>query len=190
MKIYVNMYIKPVLSTLVFITLLLISYPPDIAGQEMVYPVIKNFGGIYDITYAEVKVDPADNYQIVIDVFSPSDNKSDINPALNNVARMINLHAISGLPKEQLSVVLAIHGGATYAILNDASYKAQYDTLNPNTLLIKELDEAGVKLTVCGQSLIGRAIAPNEINKHIKIATSMLTTVTTYQNKGYHLLKF
>ena len=34
---------------------------------------------------------------------------------------------------------------------------------NPNTLLINALAEAGVKLTVCGQSLIGRGIDEKKV---------------------------
>ena len=43
---------------------------------------------------------------------------------------------------------------------------------------------------VCGQSLIGRKIDPKEVHENIDLATSMLTTVTTYQLKGYAMLRF
>ena len=56
--------------------------------------------------------------------------------------------------------------------------------------MIAELKAAGVILTVCGQSLIGREIDLDEVNKNIEIATSMLTIVTTYRLKGYTLLRF
>ena len=144
MKIYVNMSIKCLISTSVSLAFIFYSCISYLSAQQKIYPVIKNFGGIYDIPDAKLKVEPADNYQIVIDLYSPSEDNSAINAALNNVARMINLHAIAGLPKDQLSVVLAIHGGATYASLNDDGYKAKYDVINPNTPLIRELADAGV----------------------------------------------
>jgi len=89
-----------------------------------------------------------------------------------------------------IHVVLAIHGKATKTVLNDDAYVSRYNTQNPNTDLIDALKDAGVKLTVCGQSLIGRKIDIEEVNENIEIATSMLTTVTTYGLKGYTLLKF
>jgi len=125
----------------------------------------------------------------VIDVFS-GENPTQLNAALNNVARMINLHAIAGVHPDSIHVVLAIHGQATKTVLNDDGYVSRYTIKNPNRNLIIALKEAGVKLTVCGQSLIGRKIDLNEVNKDVEIATSMLTTVTTYQLKGYTLLKF
>lgn len=152
-------------------------------------PVIKNFGGIYAIEEATVVPEAQQRYDIVIDVYS-GDDPAQLNAALNNVARMINLHAIGGVDPDSIQVVLAIHGRATKTVLNDDAYEARYDVENPNSDLIHALKESGVKLTVCGQSLIGRKIDIDEVNDNIEIATSMLTTVTTYRLKGYTLLRF
>lgn len=159
-------------------------------SQERVNPVIKNYGAIYDIPEATVKVDPTMEYKVVIDVFTGSDEPDKIVWGLNNVARMINLHAVSGLKMEQMSIVLAIHGAATYAVMDNKLYKKRFGIDNPNLPLIQELKKAGVKLAVCGQSLIGRDVPVKEVTKEVEIATSMLTTVTTHQLKGYAILKF
>ena len=103
---------------------------------------------------------------------------------------MINLHAIAGVHPDSIHVVLAIHGKATKTVLDNDGYVSRYDITNPNQDLIIALKDAGVKLTVCGQSLIGRKIDPDEVDENVEIATSMLTTVTTYQLKGYTMLKF
>ena len=174
---------------LLFILLLLISFGSLLAQATYHHPVIKEFGGIYPIDQATVVPDAKQKYDIVIDLYS-GDDPAQLNSALNNVARMINLHAIAGVHPDSIHVVLAIHGQATKTVLNDDGYVNRYDTKNPNHNLIRALKEAGVKLTVCGQSLIGREIDPDEVNENIEIATSMLTTVTTYQLKGYTLLKF
>jgi intracellular sulfur oxidation DsrE/DsrF family protein len=171
------------------ILLLSLSFGSLLAQAQYQYPVIKNFGGIYPIDQATVVPDAKQEYDIVIDVFSGEDPMI-LNSALNNVARMINLHAISGVHPDSIHVVLAIHGMATKTILNNDGYVSRHGIENPNQNLISELKEAGVKLTVCGQSLIGRKIDLDEVNENVEIATSMLTTVTTYQLKGYTLLKF
>jgi len=171
------------------ILLLLLSFGVLLAQPKQEYPIIKKFGGIYPIDQATVVPDAKQKYNIVIDVFSGEDH-THLNAALNNVARMINLHAIAGVHPDSIHVVLAIHGQATKTVLNDDGYVSRYTIKNPNRNLIIALKEAGVKLTVCGQSLIGRKIDLNEVNKDVEIATSMLTTVTTYQLKGYTLLKF
>ncbi len=159
-------------------------------AQKRVNPVIKNFGGIYDIKEATVKPDPNQEYKIVIDVYGGADDKSKIDRSLNNVARMLNLHAVGGVPPEKMDVVLALHGQSTYSIMDEASYKKRFKSSNPNAALVKELSEAGVKIAVCGQSLRSRNVAGDKLLSEVEIATSMLTTVTSYQMKGYQLLKF
>lgn len=171
------------------ILLLSLSFGSLLAQADYQYPVIKKFGGIYPIDQATVVPDAKQKYNIVIDVFSGED-PTQLNAALNNVARMINLHAIAGVHPDSINVVLAIHGNATKTVLNDDGYESRYNVKNPNHDLIIALKEAGVKLTVCGQSLIGRKIDPGEVNENVELAPSMLTTVTTYQLKGYTLLKF
>ncbi|MEM9300323.1 MAG: DsrE family protein, partial [Bacteroidota bacterium] len=109
---------------------------------------------------------------------------------LNNVARMLNLHAVSGADMDRMEVVLAIHGSATYAVMDNRLFKKSFGVDNPNLPLIQDLKAAGVKLTVCGQSLISRDVPVKNVTEEVEIATSMLTTVTTHQLKGYALLKF
>jgi len=159
-------------------------------AQEKVNPIIKSFGGIYDISDASVKPDPNQEYKIVIDVYGGTEDKTKIDRSLNNVARMLNLHAVGGVAAEKMKVVLALHGNSTYSIVNDELYKEKFGTANPNAALVKELKEAGVKVAVCGQSLRGRGIENEQLLSEVEVATSMLTTVTSYQMKGYQLLKF
>lgn len=162
----------------------------SLQAQERVFPIIKNYGGIFEIPNAVEKPDPSLNYNIVIEVFSGSEKAGELNYALNNVARLINLHAVGGVPKEKIKVIVAIHGEAAYTIMQNDQFKAKYKTDNPNIALYKALDDAGVQLFVCGQSLIARQIDSTKLLPEIKIATSMLTVVSTYQLKGYAAFKF
>ncbi|MBY0432736.1 MAG: DsrE family protein [Cyclobacteriaceae bacterium] len=155
-----------------------------------VNPVIKSAGGIFEIPYAVEKPDPQLMYNIVIEVERPSEKPDTINWALNNVARLLNLHAVGGVASKNINVVLAIHGGATYTVMNNEAYKAKYKVDNPNLKLYKELQEAGVRMFVCGQSLIARDVDRTRMVPEVKIAVSMLTTLTTYQLKNYAYLKF
>ena len=162
----------------------------QLQAQEMVNPVIKNYGGIRNAPHAEEKPDPDMEYKVVIDVATGEKNKKRVSNALNNVARLINLHVMGGLPKEKLNIVLAIHGGATFTTLSNELYNEKFGVDNPNLELIKELEAAGVKLFVCSQSLMGRKIDHEKILPEVKVATAMLTVMTTYQMKGHAYLKF
>jgi intracellular sulfur oxidation DsrE/DsrF family protein len=162
----------------------------SLSAQTRVFPVIKNYGGIFEVSDAVEKPDPNLDYKIVVELVSGSDKAGEVNSSLNNIARLINLHVIGGASKEKLMVVVAIHGEASYSIMINEAYQEKYKTANPNLELFKELQEAGVQLFICGQSLIGRGIDRNKIVPQVKIATSMLTTLTTYQLQGYAVLKF
>ena len=156
-----------------------------------VNPVIKSATtGIYDLPYAVERPDPKLVYNIVIEVQRASEKPDTINWALNNVARLLNLHSAGGVPAKNMHVVLAIHGGATFITMSNEAYREKYKVDNPNLQLFKELDEAGVKMFVCGQSMIARGVDKDKMVPQTKIALSMLTTLTTYQTKGYALLQF
>jgi intracellular sulfur oxidation DsrE/DsrF family protein len=171
-------------------TLFLLGITVSLFSQARINPVIKNYGGIYDIPYAEEKPDPSLDYNILIEIVTASDKPDSTNWALYNVARLINLHVMGGVPKDKLHVVLAIHGGAAFSVMDNETYKAKYGVDNPSLKLFQELQQAGVKMFVCGQSLIARKIDRFKMVPEVKIASSMLTVMTTYQLKGYATLKF
>lgn len=159
-------------------------------AQTRVNPVIPSYGGIYPIEAATFKPDSSLTYKIVVDVVTGAQEPDETGFGLNNVARMLNLHAVGGVPPGNMEVVLAIHGGATVNVLNDAAYRAKYDVDNPNLPLIRELKAAGVRLAVCGQSLIARKVDFADVAPEIEIATSMLTTVSTCQLRGFSVFRF
>jgi len=172
-------------------TLLLICFACTCGrAQTRVNPVVPSYGGIYPIEVATFKPDSSLRYKIVVDVVSGAEEPDVPGFGLNNVARMLNLHAVGGVPAANMEVVLAIHGGATVNVLNDEAYRAKYEVVNPNLPLIRELKAAGVRLTVCGQSLIARKIDLTDVAPEVEIATSMLTTVSTCQLKGYAVFRF
>lgn len=159
-------------------------------SQTRVFPAVQRYGGIFEIPYAVEKPDPTMKYNIVVEVERESEKPDSLSWALNNVARLVNLHVMGGVPKENLNVVIVLHGGATYITMNNDQYQKKYKKDNPNLGLFEELSKAGVKIFVCGQSLVNRKVDRTKMVPEVKIATSMLTTLTTYQLKGYALLKF
>lgn len=159
-------------------------------AQTRVFPIVKNFGGIFEVPDAVEKPDPELKYNIVIEVERESDRPDTLNWALNNVARLMNLHVMAGVKPENLNVIIAIHGPATYTVMENRAYRAKYKVDNPNLSIYEELEKAGVKMVVCGQSLVNRKVDRTRMVPQVKIASSMLTTLTTYQLKGYAMLKF
>lgn len=161
-----------------------------VAAQTPQNPIIKSAGTINDIPFATVKADPALDYNIVIDVMLGATSPDQVNPALDNVARLLNLHAVAGVPVEKMNVVLAVHNEATTSLINNEAYQKRFKVDNPNLKLLEELHNAGVKITVCGQSLVKRNVNYKTLAPNIEVAVSMVTTVSTYQLKGYAVFKF
>ncbi len=159
-------------------------------AQTKVNPVIKTYGAVSPIPYAVEKPDPKMNYKVVVEVNTDNAKPEMVHELLEKTASAVNLHALGGVTGDKLSVVLVIHGPAAQFIVDNATYKVKYGVDNPNLKLFTELQQAGVKLFVCGQSLEKRKIDPATVAPEVKVALSAITTLTTYQLKGYTLLKF
>ena len=158
--------------------------------QTPQFPIVKGFGGIYEIPEATERPDPKAEYKIIIDLVSAADDPKQINRMVDNIARMINLHGIAGVPKENIKVKVAVHGGAIFSILNDEEYQKRNGVNNPNLPVFQALKDAGVEFYVCGQSLIARNMKTTDVWEGTEIALSMLTTLTTYVPQGYMLMRF
>lgn len=157
-------------------------------AQEQ-YPVIKGYGGIMEVD-SEFSPDPEQKYKLIFDVTLRSSNPADVNAGLDGVARVINLHAYAGVPKENMHVVVAVRQGATYSILNDEFYKNKFEVENPNLDLIKQLKAADVDFYVCGQNLKRAKIETSYVVDDVKVALSAFTTTTHFRMKGYAYYKF
>lgn len=161
------------------------------AAQTAQFPIVQGFGGIYEIPEATERPDPDGTYKIIIDLVSAAESPGAVNRMVDNIARMINLHGITGVPKENIKVKVAIHGGAVFSVLNNDFYKKLYGIENPNLPVFEALKESGVvEFYVCGQSLIARNMLTADVWQGAEIALSMLTTLTKYVPQGFMMIRF
>lgn len=159
-------------------------------AQTPQFPIVKGFGGIYEIADAKERPDPTLEYKIIVDLTSAAEDNKEISRWVDNVARMMNLHGLAGVPKDKMKVKVIIHGGAIFTLLNDENYQKKFEVANPNLKVYEALKEAGADVYVCGQSLIARNLKTADLWPGVTIAHSALTTITTYVPQGYVLLKF
>jgi intracellular sulfur oxidation DsrE/DsrF family protein len=167
-----------------------LAFASQLQAQTPQFPIVKGFGGIYEIADATERPDPTLEYKILVDLTSPAEDNKQISRWVDNVARMINLHGLAGVPKEKIKVKVVIHGGAIFSLLKDEGYKNRFDVENPNLKVFDALKEVGVDVYVCGQSLIARNLKSSDLWPGVTIAHSALTTITTYVPQGYVLLRF
>ncbi len=124
-------------------------------------------------------------------VFQINRSEGDIlkpNLGLERVARVTNLYYAAGVPLNQLNFVVSINSDAVPAALNNDQFRKTYGTDNPNLKLIDELKKAGVKVTICDQSVAFHQYERDWIDTRITHTLSSGTTVASLQNEGYAFL--
>jgi len=159
-------------------------------AQDAQFPLVKGFGGIFEVPDATERPDPNLDYYILVDMTTAATDDAKVSRWVDNVARMMNLHGLAGVPKDRMHVKVVVHGGAITTLLNNEAYKKQFNTENPNVPVYEALANAGLEVFVCGQSMRARNYSKSDLHPSISIALSALTTITTYAPKGYTVLKF
>lgn len=152
-------------------------------------PVIENYGAVYTVENPDFKTDTSQKFKVVFEVVTSPESLTEMNRALNTVARFLNVQVQGGVPLAQLKVALIVHGGASKDIATDEAYIKRYDVPNPNSGLIKALLDAGVEVIFCGQSSNSRNFPKEDLIPGVKIALSAMTASIQLQNQGYRLLK-
>jgi len=160
--------------------------------ETAVYPLIKEapLGGVIPIANPDELPDPKLQYKLLMNFTQPATSATkakEINGALAEVARVINLHLAAGVPKANLEVVVVAHSGALFSLLDDAHYQKKFKINNPNYKLVKELQAAGVKFTACGQAMKFLEIEKETLLPGIQLAYSAKTVISTYSLKGFIL---
>ncbi len=162
----------------------------NLQAQTKVNPVIKHYGTVTEVPFSLENPDTKLDYKVVVEVSSDNGKPEMVHEFFEKVAAVVNLHALGGVPAKKLHVAMVIHGPAAQYVLNDEAYKKKFNCANPNTPLFKELKEAGVKIFVCGQSLNKRNVSPDAVAAEVTPALSAITTLTTFQLKGFSFLKY
>jgi intracellular sulfur oxidation DsrE/DsrF family protein len=161
----------------------------NVVAQTRLNPVLKSFGSLADVPFAKVKADSSLEYKIVVEFRQKIEDPKELHPFLENIGRMYNIHIYDKVPQDKLHVVVVIFGPASYCVLNNEAYKEMFKKDNPNLEAFKELKKAGVKVLVCGQSVVVHNIDPKTISSDVEIASSRFTAVSTCQMNGYALFQ-
>lgn len=113
-----------------------------------------------------------------------------VNRQFDSLARFTNMHVANGVPKENIKLALVVHGGAALDVLNAPAYQQKQGGKNANIPLVNALMEQGVKVVICGQSLMGHDLAPEMLIDGVEVALSAMTAHALLQQQGYTLNPF
>jgi intracellular sulfur oxidation DsrE/DsrF family protein len=153
-------------------------------------PFLKEFGAVYAVPEADLTLEGDRTYKVLFDIYTDMGGEAAINPLLNAVARFLNMHGQTGLELEQMDVVVVLHGAGVKNVLNDKAYQKKFNTDNPNAELLRALNQAGVQLYVCGQSLNSRGYDRDDLAEPVKLSLSAMTALVHFQEEGYRLINF
>jgi len=159
-------------------------------AQTKVNPVIKSYGTVFQLPNADQKPDPSLKYNILVELTENGSKPDSLNEYIEALATLVNLHAAEGVPKENIQMVVVLRKMAPFAVFDNELYKEKFKCDNPNLQILKELMDAGVEFFVCGQTMQKRNIDTKKLVAGTKVASSGLTAITTYQLKGYAMIKF
>ena len=181
--------LRPLLSRLFVSGLLVLGLLPAAAmAADNPAPPITAAGAFHLVPHAAYLPDRNATYKVVFAMTKPGDKPDHVNPALERVARTVNLYAAAGVPLDHLKFVAIAYGPATALVLDDAHYRAKFGVANPNLAAIAQLRKAGVTVAVCGQAVIENHFEDAWVAKDVEVALSALTTITELQQQGYALM--
>jgi intracellular sulfur oxidation DsrE/DsrF family protein len=161
-----------------------------VRGSEprVVYPIIADYGGV--VSQPTAVQQPRTGAKVVFDVTADVP-AGQINRGLDRAARLLNLYGAAGLHSSDVRIVIALHGQATKCVLNDAAYQRRFEAKkNPHLPLIRQLQQHGVQVLVCGQALNYLDYHQQELADGIPVAASAMTTLINQQMDGYAYLPF
>ena len=103
---------------LLLITCLIVNFIV-VNSQTKLYPLIKSYGGVWEIPDADHRPDPKIKYKILIELTENSAKPDTINVYLEAVATLMNMHAVEGVSKENLDFIVILRKLATNAMFNN-----------------------------------------------------------------------
>ena len=169
--------------------LAVISIPAFAAGPAL-GPVIKNYGPVFQLPEGAYNLTKDTQYKVSMDVSKTGDFVEDKNRSIESAARFLNMHARSGIDPKNIEFALIVHGAATKDLLSDEAYESRYEATNPNSAMLAELSEAGVKIYLCSQSAAYKKFGDGEFNPAVTVAVSAMTAHVRLQKEGYQLIPF
>lgn len=179
----------------IVITLALALVAAPLAAQDLSAfkpgPVLAEFGAHAPVPGMEQL--PADSqFAIAFDIATPAPEGVP-NRDFDRVARFLNMHVAAGVPKENIRLVVVVHGKASLELLTDAAHAANPASRqgdNPSADLVAALLAEDVRFVLCGQSAAAYGIAPEDLIPGVEMALSAMTAHALLQKNGFTVNPF
>ncbi|MGI9264074.1 MAG: DsrE family protein [Gammaproteobacteria bacterium] len=151
-------------------------------------PIIQDFGPVYYIPEKPLDLPPDTHLKAVFDIAATPAEIVTLNYRLETVARYLNMHARAGVAFQQVSAAVVLHGRATRSALGEQAFNERFGGPNPDSELLRQLNDAGVRIVVCGQSAAALGFGHEEFAAHTEISLSAMTALVMFQADGFALI--
>ena len=151
-------------------------------------PAVPDGTGYVDIPGAQVAIDPAHVYKVIVDGVNAAAKPTGLVPALGRASLITNALTVGRVPAANRKVVVVFHGPSVDGLLTNDAYRKQFGVDNPNLKVIAQLVAAGVDLFVCGQHMANHKLGIEMLAPGIKLSTAASIVLMAYQNDGYAVL--
>ncbi len=153
------------------------------------YPLINAglFSSVLPVEGIDERPDTTKDYKLLFEftIGNPDTTHKNVNPGLQEIARIVNLHVASGIPISRIHIVVATHGPSLYSLENKGAYKKKYNADNPNIKLIDELMHYNAKFIACGQAMHLFLVNKAELVAGVKVSLTAQTVLSNYIEQGY-----
>lgn len=156
---------------------------------QWITPAIEGYGRVHPRPDLPVRPDPATTYRVFVDVVQVNPKPDKLSFSLNRLARLVNLFAYAGVPREHVHVVALLDESAALLALSDSAYQQRFHVPNPNLEVLRRLKAYGVQLLVCSQAMAEAGIQDNQMSPVVTITLSALTDLAVYGQKGYSYMR-
>jgi intracellular sulfur oxidation DsrE/DsrF family protein len=159
---------------------------------KLIYPFVRGgiTTGVLPVSSVDMAVDQSKTCKLVFDFSYGSPalyTEGKVNPGLEEICRILNLHSGAGIPDNKMDIVIILHGPATMTFLQETAYKERFGAANANLGLLHALQSKGVKFVVCGQTLQLRELDPKKLLPGTKVAFSARSAISMLVSQGYVL---
>lgn len=152
-------------------------------------PEFRHFGPAAKVD-TNVAIPNGTNFRIAFDVKEKA-RPGGLNRSFESAARFINMHVAAGIPRENIKLVVVVHGGASIDLTRNELYKNRNEgASNPSASAIAEMQKNGVEFHLCGQSAAAYKIKNEDLLPAVKMSLSAMTSHALLQQEGYTLNPF
>lgn len=163
--------------------------PAAALAQASGEALIREIGGTPAITDPTFPAPKDLIYKMAWHVTEAPEKPDGIAAGFRSPAVLFRLMDVNGVPRHNVKLAVIVHGTATPSLLNNAAYKARTGSDNGSLALLTALHEAGVQIIVCGQALINRNVARDQLLPFVKVATTATSAHAVLAAQGYDVIR-